>query len=565
MRINLLFSPRSRIIVLFKVFIVFNLCFANFYSFLAFMFPKDILAEEAQSSEEEISSEDADLEDETSVTMEDELVLDDQELTNMNEEQQETSTEQIDDEVTIDEEELNEVNEPFEPENFSTKAILQSSSVSPTLISPKNQDGYLDTTTFTINIDSSAQAYIYIYTSNDVKIARLNLGIVGAGEHSFIWNGRYGNFPEHDGLDMAFVTDDTYTYKVELIEEDVSSVSTTSVEDLISGSGSVTVDNTAPKSSLDQSLVVVKKKKVKLEYSVTDFGGSSIRSVALWESTPASGYTDYSQVAERISSQTNGKFKHSPQDGNGIYSYLTVARDVAGNVEEFKYMKIDQFMNAGFEMGDLTGWTPTGLAEVIGPDEYTDPYEGDYMVKLGHDTRKILTTNSVSQTFTVTESYVNFAYNAFSAGLSIPGIDPFDEYGYIMVQTEGEQAVVIAQEFLNAPLRRYNTERNVWSSGWQVVGIDLLASGVEIGDTVTVTFKQTSSGPGSDVPTWIYFDTVNFPVVAEWEEKGEVLGVSTGPVVPTLARTGREILFLQILGVFTVVGIVIATKKYYKK
>jgi hypothetical protein len=443
---------------------------------------------------------------------------------------------------------------------------LEDSLVSPSSISPKNQDLLLDEAVYTINIGlpagQTAQAYIYIYTWNgaaDVMVTRLNLGLVSAGEHTFNWNGRYGRYPEFDGLGYDFVTDGIYTYKVRL-----TNAADSSKTKIYDGNGYVLVDNTAPKSTLDSNVILVDD-SVDINYTVNDWGGSGALSIALWESSPSSGYTNYSQVQLINPSGNSGIFHYSPAGGDGVYSYLSIATDNVGNVEEFKYMKIDQFKNAGFESGDLSNWNATGFSSVIGADEYTNPYEGNFMVRLGLTDCKFLDIQSeVTQTFTVTEPYLNFAYIAFSLAMSSPdGL--IDEYGYILIKAvqieSGEE--IIAYVALNAPVKFYNTTMNIWSSGWQVVGIDLSSY---IGQEVTVTFRQLSTGYIPAPPTWVYFDTVNRPVQNLWtvpavEEQGEVLGESTGPVA-TLARTGQSIQSIQLFSVvvFSMLFVVLRKK-----
>lgn len=157
--------------------------------------------------------------------------------------------------------------------------------------------------------------------------------------------------------------------------------------------------------------------------------------------------------------------------------------------------------NIGFETGNLDGWTQGHVADeiaVTGADNFTSPWEGSSMLRLGaarasSDDAQPPGPNTICQDFVVTQATQHFAYNLFTYDYT--GFDAFR----FDVTVLDEQGAVIAE-----------LEQGSWgegtalkTSGWQGVTLDL--SG-RVGQTVRL--KLAAGGTSdSQYGFWAYVDS----------------------------------------------------------
>lgn len=159
-----------------------------------------------------------------------------------------------------------------------------------------------------------------------------------------------------------------------------------------------------------------------------------------------------------------------------------------GNIKIFP----TDFINAGFETGDLTGWTILSEADsvsVSGPDAYASPYWGDYMAVLGTPdiSSQPFGDNTIMQEFKVTVPELIFAYNVVSQE-TMSGYDKF-EY---KIEVLGDSTII----------DQFYIDGSSGNTGWHEVEIDLssyLDEDLEL---------RITAGGTSDLlyPTWAYFD-----------------------------------------------------------
>ncbi|MEW6727394.1 MAG: SipW-dependent-type signal peptide-containing protein [Bacillota bacterium] len=156
-------------------------------------------------------------------------------------------------------------------------------------------------------------------------------------------------------------------------------------------------------------------------------------------------------------------------------------------------------INAGFEDGNLSGWTKVSEADsvaVVGADGFASPMWGSYMARLGDDNggspgEQPEGDNAISQTFTALGSNLVFAYNIFTYDY-----DPYDNFTYTVTAMAGSTVI---DSFSTTA---FGDGEGLVSTGWQTKSLDLTGY---VGQDIT--FYVTAGGTlDNALPTWAYLD-----------------------------------------------------------
>ena len=185
-----------------------------------------------------------------------------------------------------------------------------------------------------------------------------------------------------------------------------------------------------------------------------------------------------------------------PLEAENQYQGLSACIDFVFDAQQV--FSTNQLSNAGFENGNLNGWTVVNEADSVAvtqADDYTSPKWGSYMARLGTpgESGQNPGDNAIAQTFNVVSPQLTFAYNIFTHDYA-----PFDNFNYQVQVVKG-----------NTVLASYNTpafgeeDGSLLSSGWKTVSLDLSPY---VGQDVQV---YVSAGGTDDnfCNTWAYFDT----------------------------------------------------------
>lgn len=152
-------------------------------------------------------------------------------------------------------------------------------------------------------------------------------------------------------------------------------------------------------------------------------------------------------------------------------------------------------VNAGFELGNLTGWTTLAAADsvaVVGADTFTSPQWGSKMLRLGDNVGpQPIGDNKVSQTFTVLAPTLTFAYNIFTYDY-----EGYDNFEYQVKVVAG--GTVIASYHTEA----FGDGEGSVSTGWQTINLNL--SG-HLGQEVQIIISAGGTEDNA-YPTWAYVD-----------------------------------------------------------
>jgi predicted ribosomally synthesized peptide with SipW-like signal peptide len=185
-----------------------------------------------------------------------------------------------------------------------------------------------------------------------------------------------------------------------------------------------------------------------------------------------------------------------PLETDNQYQGLSACIDFVFDAQQVSNMS--NLSNAGFESGNLNGWTVVNQADsvaVTGADQYTSPIWGNYMARLGTPgyTGQNPGSNAIAQTFNVVSPQLTFAYNIFTYDYY-----PFDNFNYQVKVVQG-----------NTVLASYNTAAfggsgKLATTGWQTVSLDLSAY---VGQDVKV-YVSAGGTSDSSYNTWAYFDTL---------------------------------------------------------
>jgi len=192
------------------------------------------------------------------------------------------------------------------------------------------------------------------------------------------------------------------------------------------------------------------------------------------------------------------------------------------------------FENAGFETGDLSGWSKgiqtEGVAVSSGGGGFTTPYEGGWMARLGsahgsHSEPQPIGPNALCQAFTIPEGTDPadlqrfFAFNVFT----------YDYKGYDSLRFE---ATLLNSDGPNEILA--SVVSDAWgsgtalkSTGWQVIELNL--EDADRGKTVLLSF--TAGGTYDTLyGTWAYIDSASGPEPSLSEVESEDIETETGTV-----------------------------------
>ena len=137
-------------------------------------------------------------------------------------------------------------------------------------------------------------------------------------------------------------------------------------------------------------------------------------------------------------------------NGEVLNGASTPVPPVVGGTTDVGIIDLSVFPNGGFELGDLTGFTPGGAAFVIHSLGSQVAPEGQYMAylnngngSLGNSLSKLTTTGCITPPQGPTT--LAFAYNFLSSDYP-----PFDDAFKVIVTTsQGTQAVVVASVIAN--------------------------------------------------------------------------------------------------------------------
>ncbi|WP_126688196.1 hypothetical protein [Nocardioides ferulae] len=161
----------------------------------------------------------------------------------------------------------------------------------------------------------------------------------------------------------------------------------------------------------------------------------------------------------------------------------------------------DSLTNMGFE-DELVGWTQ-GFAregvEVVGADEFTQPWEGDHMARLGHTYDSDATNqpegpNLLCQDFVASRDNEAFSFNIFTYDYT-----GFDEFHFDVAVIEPDSGEVLASYTQGA----WAEGTDLKTSGWRTATVDTSA---HIGETLR--FVVRSGGTEDDLyGFWTYLDS----------------------------------------------------------
>ena len=158
-------------------------------------------------------------------------------------------------------------------------------------------------------------------------------------------------------------------------------------------------------------------------------------------------------------------------------------------------------VNNGFESGDLTDWnilSKTDSIDVIGADNYTFPYSGNYMLRLGtaslsKDVSQPMGNNSVYQDFIAKNPNLTFHYNVFTFDYT-----GYDEFQYKLERLDTGEVIANFTQGGWGP----SGDTTLKNTGWQTVSLDLSNY---IGKPLRLTFNGAGT-KDTLFPMWAYID-----------------------------------------------------------
>lgn len=249
--------------------------------------------------------------------------------------------------------------------------------------------------------------------------------------------------------------------------------------------------------------------------------------VAFFASPPSGSYTAAVLPGNGV---VPGDSEQITYDGGVAYSHLAVTVDMGCEPEAAN----NGLTNMGFESG-LDGWTlgfQRESIESVGGDDFTQPWEGTKMARLGHsqpsdNENQPEGPNIMCQDFKVTDPEEAFAFNVFTYDYT-----GFDEFKFDVVVSDPATGDTLAAYQQGAWGDGGNTELK--TSGWRGVKLDLSD---HVGDTVRLTFR--AGGTKDDLYAfWAYLDSAAQKLPPTVTTTDTVVQTETGSVT-TDPTTGQ--------------------------
>ncbi len=179
--------------------------------------------------------------------------------------------------------------------------------------------------------------------------------------------------------------------------------------------------------------------------------------------------------------------------------------------------------NPGFETGDFTGWTVSENYDNVTvemADNYTMPFTGMYMARLGDDNggyngSQPQGDNAIIQDFTATQSTFKFTYNIFTFDYT-----GYDSFFYLLETADGVTTIAYYSQ------TAWGSGTHLKTTGWTSVEIDISAY---IGEDLT--FEIACGGTiDTALPTWAYVDFApDYCVTTETEITVTTMEYGCGP------------------------------------
>ena len=129
-------------------------------------------------------------------------------------------------------------------------------------------------------------------------------------------------------------------------------------------------------------------------------------------------------------------------------------------------------INSGFETGDLQGWTKgivTDSMDVVSQDNFTTPYSGNYMLRMGtavlsNAINQPMGPNEISKEFINDQDNLSFHYNVFTYDYT-----GYDEFKYELIRTDTNQTIASFIQGGWGP----GGDTSLKNTGWQTANIDV--------------------------------------------------------------------------------------------
>ncbi len=216
--------------------------------------------------------------------------------------------------------------------SFYTIAADKAGNVQATPASP-NSTTLLDTTAPTSNASaptySNTTSWTVSYTASDTSgpgLAEVDLYAQAPGQSSYskVASDTSGS---SSGSFSYTATAGQGTYSFYTIATDEAGNSETAP----SSPETTTLLDTTPPTSAASSPATTNSTSFSVSYTASDPGGSGLAEVDLYAQAP--GQSSYSKVASDTSGSSSGSFSYSATNGDGTYSFYTIATDKAGNVQ----------------------------------------------------------------------------------------------------------------------------------------------------------------------------------------------------------------------------------------
>jgi len=179
--------------------------------------------------------------------------------------------------------------------------------------------------------------------------------------------------------------------------------------------------------------------------------------------------------------------------------------------------------NPGFETGDFTGWSieeNNDNVTVEMADNYTMPFTGMYMARLGDDNggyngSQPMGYNEISQVFTATQPTFKFTYNIFTFDYT-----GYDLFYYLLETADGITTIASYSQ------TAWGSGTDLKTTGWTSVEIDISAY---IGEDLEF-YIGCGGTKDTAYPTWAYVDFApDYCVTTETEIAVTTMEYGCGP------------------------------------